>query len=264
MSVDSRHPAYDRRALQWMRCRDVAGGTDLVKLADLRGGGGRRRYLPMLSGQTQTEYESYVDRALFYPAVERTVQGLTGLVLRKPPTVELPDRFRLDLVDLTLAGQPWESVLLDLLDDVLTVGRVGILVEFPQQNGTRPYWTLYRTEQVVNWHYGREADVTGAGRLVLDRVVLEESIEEPGTDPFQPRTVLQYRVLELVDGRYQVSLYRKQDTAGSGPAVWVMVGEPIIPIRKGRPLDAIPFLAIGPRHVSLVPDKPPLLDMVDV
>ena len=80
--IEQTHKQYDKRLPQWMRCRDAFGGTDEVKAAG-------EKYLPKLMDQTPAEYKAYKARALFYDATARTVEGLSGAILRKP---DLPRR----------------------------------------------------------------------------------------------------------------------------------------------------------------------------
>jgi len=262
MPVDSVHTQYALRAPQWRRCRDAKGGSDTVKLAGAA-------YLPMLEGMNpMTEYSAYLTRAMFYAATERTVEGLTGLVLRKAPTLDVPETVARDLDDLTLSGQSWDSLLLEVLDEAITIGRLGLLIEYAADGGARPYWTTYRAEQIVNWRTGPTVGPDGVARTGLTRVVLRESALGPGSvDGFVTAEVVQYRVLELVDGAYVVTLWRKPtgDAALTTPggAQWVLV-QTLHPVRRAKPLTAIPFVFVGARHARPEPDKPPLLDMVDV
>lgn len=261
MPVDTPHPLYTQRVPQWTRCRDAKAGTDAVKAKGVE-------YLPMLSGQDWSDYAAYVKRAMFYPATERTVEGLTGLVLRKPAEIVLPADVEADMADLTLTGQSWESLLLEVLDEALTVGRLGLLIEYPETNGTRPYWTVYRAEQIVNWQTGLVVGPDGVERQGVTRVVLADPWVRPsGVDSFAQATSPQYRVLALVQGVYTVSVWRKPEaatrTVGVEGGPWTQVAE-TTPVRREKPLTAIPFVFIGARHARPAPDKPPLLDMVDV
>src|SRR5262245_50642413 len=268
MPIDTPHPAYVLRSPQWRRCRDAKAGTDAVKAAG-------STYLPMLTGQTWEEYAAYVVRALYYPATERTVEGLTGLVLRRAPQVQLPDAVESDLADLTLTCQSWESVLLEQLDEAITVGALGSLVEYPVVSGAtappadaRPYWTLYKAEQIVNWRVGQFVDPTGATRTGPTRIVLrEEDVRPSSRDPFADEVLARYRVLELVNGEYVCTVYHEPATEAervlAGPGKWV-ADPPVTPLRRGKSLSALPFVFAGARHARPTPDKPPLLDMVDV
>src|SRR5262245_56056551 len=97
MPVDSTHPAYAANIAKWNRCRVAYEGEDAVKAAGAT-------YLPMLSGQSSQEYEAYRNRALFYEAVGRTIDGFCGAIARKEPVVKAPDKLKPVLEDMTADG----------------------------------------------------------------------------------------------------------------------------------------------------------------
>ncbi|HXG69583.1 MAG TPA: hypothetical protein VNJ04_03110, partial [Gemmatimonadaceae bacterium] len=131
------------------------------------------QYLPALSGSDTIDaqvlqqlqggavtspYYGYLVRALFYNAVKRTVQGLSGAVFRQPPSAEgVPALYQADLEDLTLTRQSLAQVAKDLFVELATVGRVGVLLDMPGEGATaaRPYWVFYTAEQIVNWRTER-------------------------------------------------------------------------------------------------------------
>lgn len=255
MAINDTHADYRARVAQWKRCRDVMEGSDAVKLAGVT-------YLPMLKGQTFDEYEAYKCRALFFNGTARTRAALTGSVSAKDPSVKLPDalpeRLAPHLADITEDGTPLNDFAVALLDEVITVGRCGILVDFRgdavNAADHRPYWVLFQAEQIVNW---RVTKVGGSYRLSL--VVLKEFETEAVGDNYATQSVEQYRVLELnAAGQYQVSIYR-QDRSKAWKAV-----STVVPVRRGTPLDYIPFVFVSPTSITPSMDKPPLLDMVDV
>lgn len=253
---DQPHPEYLAALPLWRKCRDVAQGQEAVHK---RG----EAYLPRLEGQGDDDYRAYLGRALFYNATQRTIDGLRGLMFRKPPLVTAPSGLG-DLVDdLTGFGEPLQAVAETIAGEVLTVGRMGLLVDFPaaapdvvtraeaEAGGRRPFWALYGTEDIVNWRIGRVA-----GRASLTRVVLSENGdgEEGGA---------RLRVLEIDDdGIYRQRLYVR---AAEGPDAgrWSLAGE-IEPVMDGEPLTRIPFVFFGSRSARADVGKPPLLDLVNV
>src|SRR5689334_14471880 len=126
MAITDTHADYRARLAQWMRCRDVMEGSDAVKL---RG----KNYLPTLNGQTPEEYENYKCRANFFNGTARTRAALTGSVSAKDPAIKLPDAIRArlapHLADITDDGTPLNDLTMKALDEVLTVGRCGLLVD---------------------------------------------------------------------------------------------------------------------------------------
>jgi hypothetical protein len=255
MPVNSLHGTYLKVQDQWSRCRDAYSGSDAVKLrASL--------YLPLLEGQTNTSdgpYGGYKTRALFYPAMSRTVSGLTGVVFGKPFTVSgIPATYEKHFDDVTLTGISLESYAIEHCMECLIVGRIGTLVDMPDERipNARPYWSSYYAENILNWRVER---IDGRKQLTL--LVLQEQIEVyTAKDPFVPETRTQYRVLRLTDRQYTVQLYT-EDTDKPGT---FLEGNLFVPVRRGKPLNYIPFVFFGPTGIDPDIAHPPLLDLVDV
>lgn len=252
MPVDSQHSEYKKRLPQWKRCRDTIDGTDAVK-------GNKTIYLPSLGGQSDDEYTAYLMRALFYGASGRTVQGLMGAVFRKDYNVQYP--FDEQLEDITPSGLALKEFSRTVIREVLTTGRLGLLVDVSDQ---RPYTSTYSAENIINWQVMKIA-----GRSQLSMVVLKETYEqERDNDIFTTDTKPQYRVLslEFQNGggyKYKQDIYRKVEAHGKEE--WVLVpGKTIYPSRSGVPFDYIPFQFINMHDLTTCTDKPPLKELVDV
>jgi hypothetical protein len=256
MPVNSSHYLYDDYVHRWKRCRDAYEGGDAVKRMSTL-------YLPLLEGHTSsaaTGYVGYLNRALFYPATGRTVAGLTGLVFAKPPTAtNVPALRREEFNDVTLNGTPLASFGMQLCHEALVTGRAGVLIDMPPviAPGQRPYWVLYRAEQITNWRVQRIN-----GKQTLTMVVLREVVEAQGDDQFDLHQVTQYRVLELTGGVYTVTLWREKKN-DKNEVEWVS-GVTLTPQRRGQPLPFIPFYFFTPTGLESDVVPPPLLPLVDV
>jgi hypothetical protein len=258
MPVNAVHREYREYEAQWTRCRDVFNGADAVKAKKML-------YLPPLEGHVADgvsgarAYEAYLKRALFYPAMARTVQGLIGLAFTKPPSVlNVPEAFQRHLYDITQTGTTLIGYGINATQEVLITGRAGTLVDMTEEPGvqTQPYWVLYRAEDIINWRIQRIG-----GKRVLIRVVLREEIEvDHPDDVFVPQFRQQYRVLELVDGIYQVTIYRQDEKDQTK----FIPGPTYRPLRRGQPLTFIPFVFHTPTGIEPECAHPPLLDLVDV
>lgn len=261
MPVDQRHPSYAAAHARWVRCRDVAGGEEAVKAR-------RTDYLPALEGQSGGDdpaYLRYLARAQFFPAYERTVEGLLGSVLRRPPQLEVPDVLRPHLDDLTLAHEPLESFVFTALSEVLSVGRGLGMVDWRAEDGTsagargRPYWLWYPAEAVINW---REAWVGGWWQPTL--VVLREVEEREDADGFGMEEVETYREFRLKTApsgatAATTTLWRRSPDGRDwrpGPTEFL--------VRRGRPLPFLPLVFFGPRGTRAAVERPPLLALADV
>lgn len=239
---------YLAAVARWRRCRDTIAGSDVVKAAG-------QLYLPLLSGQDWREYAAYVERALFYGATARTVAGLSGAVQRKPATVSTPDNFSSRLADITDTGLNLDQFAKQALDEVLSVGRFGVLVDVAgdetPETERHPYAVAYATEQIINWQFTQRE---------LTLLVIKEEIERPKNGSrFEVECVTQYRICELVDGAYIVTLAREDPRTHR-----IEADPPVVPTRRGQPLPFIPFVACGASALGLAIAKPPLLDLVDV
>jgi hypothetical protein len=256
MGVDWLHPQYETNKDIWRRCRDVIGGSDAVKAAG-------PLYLPKLSGQSPEDYGAYRDRALFYNATARTVGGLVGAIFRKAPEIAVPKIIEPFLQDVTLQDEPFDSLAKALLDEIMTVGRAGILVDMPMEASPdyRPYLTSYSAEQIRNWRTVKIGDLT-----LLSLVVLyEEYLEIDDKDPFAFESKGRYRVLELLmEGAkriYRQTIWRK----GNSEARDAWIAEPsFIPLRRGEAWDFIPFIFLGPSSISPNVERSAIVDLVDV
>jgi hypothetical protein len=232
----------------WRKLRDVHAGARAIKAAG-------PAYLPKLDGQDPQQYQAYETRALWFGAFPRTVAGLAGAIARKPAAVSVPEPIRPHLTDLTTTGQSLDACALTIVKEVLIVGRAGALIDLPSKEDTRPrpYWTMFATEQIVNWH-----STTRAGVTTLELVVLRQQVSEASADRFHPSVHEQYLVLELIDGRYRMQVWRDVPGRGLAPIreVW--------PTRRGTPLSFIPFAFFSPTGNETEPQKPPLLDLAEV
>ena len=173
----------------------------------------------------------------------------------------LPAALQPMIEDADLAGTPVDTFIENVVKEVIDVTRVGVLVDYPvasgefmtvgqaQAVGLRPYLATYKAEAIINW---RTARVSGVNQLVL--VVLAETYTEQ-KDEFTAEEKTQYRVLDLADGAYRVRIYR---TDLNTPAF------EYTPMMNGKRLPYIPFVLIGRNGEAIDPQKPVLLDLVDV
>ena len=256
MPVDSTHPLFDEKIAQWDRIRDVISGEDAVKAKGTT-------YLPILSGQAWSQYLAYKMRAVFYPATPRTLGGLSGAVFRKDPTVEFTPEIEEFTKNIDARGTPLVPFAKKIADEVIALGRAGVLLDM-DATGDVMFARMYVAENIVNW---REVVSNGISKVTM--VVLKEVSFEQTEDIFTSGEVIRYRVLGLIpDGFdeggvvYTQVLFEEQ-TGSTGKREWVII-ESVVPMRKGAPLDEIPFIFFGPLTNSPMPAAPPLLPLADM
>lgn len=250
MPVNSKRQDYENIHPQWARLRDCVGGRDAI----LKGG---NRYVPDLPGADAIGNQNYRARGNFYNAVARTVEGMAGAIFQKPPEVAFPDAFVDYLDDITLANVPFETFSSEAGREILLLGRYGLLVDMPTEDGVRPYACAYKAEEIINWRTTRMA-----GDEILTMVVLHESADVPDEkDSFLCKMVSQYRVLELTATGCTVQLWREATDKSQG---YVPFTPPVALVRRGQPLNFIPFVFLGAVSATADMDRPPLIDLCDV
>lgn len=237
MTVSSLHPQYAARAVDWRKCRDAFEGQGAIKA-------GGPLYLPKLTGQSDTDYNAYKLRALFYAITSKTISALLGMATQKPPVVKHPPELSPYLVDDS--GVQLYEMLSTALAENLLMGRFGVLVDRPEDGGP-PTLAPYTTESIINWR----TDTRG----VLQMAVLKEtSMRQDEDDEFEQAAITQYRVLRLVDGVYTQQIYGEDE----------QLIKIIVPTNLGKTMDFIPFFAVNPFGLGFDIQKPPMLDIVDI
>lgn len=252
MAVADRHKEYTEHEFEWARIRDAVAGEDAVKKAETN-------HLPKPSGQNEYEYSQYLMRAMFYGASGRTVQGLLGAIFRKPPMIDLPAAMQEASDNITLTGVDLETFAKTVCEEVITMGRYGVLVDRAVDNEfNQAYFRGYTVEAIINY---RTRNVGGV--MMLDQVILQEEEEMPADDNFGSESRIVYRVLMLDDdGLYKVCIYTEMQSS-AGERGFALIDE-YEPKNRGERMDYIPFQFIS--HVGLTPQyqKSPILDLVNV
>jgi hypothetical protein len=286
MPVTSTHPEYDEHYAKWDKCRTFIAGSDSVKEAG-------ETYLARLSLQDDDEYEKYKELAIYTNYSARTLEGLMGMLFRKPPTVVLPENPTGELeiaveaieTDADLRGSSISQYSREVANEILTVGRGGTLIDFSKEEN-HAYLSYYSAESIINWRVERIN-----GRMTLSLVVLQETQStavdsilglgarsDKDLDPYQEASEEQIRVLRLVpqgdetgEGNneieywYRIEIWTKQEEGeGKKEKVYWELTEIKEPVRKGAHLTRIPFVFHNPETEEPTIDKPPLLDVVDL
>jgi hypothetical protein len=259
------HADYLENIEAWQRIRDVLAGDRAIKRAG-------EKYVARLDSQSDDEFRAYVERGSFYNATSRTVSGYVGMIFRRDPVLQLPDKslalhpaLKTFINDVDLRATTLDSYAQNVIADVVSLGRAGTLVDWDGEKENRAFIAPYAAESILNW---RETRI--GGQLKLSLVVLSESA--PGqpkeNDPFVVGEVPQIRVLKLVPSAdatsfvYQVELWQLAPGKGrKKEQEWHLVST-ATPVRLGKPLAAIPFIFHGPAHSRPEVSKSPIEDLV--
>lgn len=149
MPQDSTHPEYDDFLDVWTKCRDFNNGSKAVKCPSRA-----EAYLPNFfkaDDAGRQQYHAYKRRALLYNATGRTIEGMVGAAMRKPPTVSIPRGLASFADNMLLSGEDLEGVATRMLFELILTGRIGLLLDRPRARGPLRL-CLYPAECIINWH----------------------------------------------------------------------------------------------------------------
>lgn len=227
MPVDTKHPDYIAHAGEWKLMRDTDRGP--VAIADAG-----QLYLPMPSGFTSQDdgglamYGAYKQRARFPDIVSPTIRGMTGLIHRKEAQIEMPPQMEPLFEKCTKEGLTLEAFHMTITQELLRVGRFGVLADAEPQGSDIPMLAGYTAEAIINW-------AKDGSFFVLDETHLQR-------DRFTWSQKPQFRVLELKGSTYTQELFTDNGDTGQD-----------IPVSKrgNGVLDAIPFVVASPNELTV-------------
>lgn len=235
---------------KWKKCRDVIQGEDSVKMF-------REIYLPRASGMDDEDYKSYLMRAQFFNAAGRTLDGLSGMMFRKPIFSEVPKGMEKYLENIDGKGHSLNQFIASSARDTMITGWGGVLVDMPsaenvvsqrdfEESNLYAYMTFYRAESIINWKYE-----TRGRRQSLKYVIFRERTEVDTSD-YSTDTKDYYRVCEIDEtGYYRQTLYSDS----------MEIVEQTYPSGRNGKFREIPFMFLSN---SDEPDEPMLNDLINV
>ena len=268
------HPEYRRNVHVWRECRDFISGESALKAHDIELNGAinvlipeASAYLPKKSPLQEIEkYYAYVDRAMYFNAPGRTLDGLVGLVFSHDPDIVAPVGTEVLQNDADLQGTPLKEFAEHVVREVLSTGRGGLLVEHTvappglskseeAEHVIRPYINFYAAEDIVDWTITRVNNLIVPTRVVLrGEKLLNDDYEEEET------------FTELyMDNRafMMVRWYKNKDEATNQNEPYIAVPIPT-PRMNNEPLHAIPFWFVSTAGTDWKIGKPPLQDLIKV
>jgi len=213
------------------------------------------------SEENRERNKAYRERAVFYPIAEKTALGLVSLMFSEMPILNVPEimNYVTDTVDG--AGTSIFQQSQDLTLDVLTRGRGGLYVTYPDvsaplsradmQTGAF-FATIHEIEahQVINWRVSMDGAM-----LKLSLVVIKEVVTEVVN--YKEVFIDQIRELFLQDGVFFERLWRKDEMD-----VWVPFSESSPRDGKGNPWDVIPFAFVGSSSNAPEIDQSPMIGLI--
>lgn len=235
---------------KWQKCRDAVNGEDAIKARTTT-------YLPKLSGQDDQDYKDFILRAQFYNATGRTLDGLAGMLGRKPVIIQVPKGLEKYLDNVDGKGHSASQFILMCAKDALTTNWGGVLIDMPptenvvsqkdfENLGLYAYMTYYKAEDSTNWLWKNQGRMQNLKYVILKEQTLVE------TGDYRTELKDYYRVLEIdANSNYKETLYNDKREV-------IEVAEPK---NKNGSFKVIPFRFLSKTEE---PEEPLLLDLVNV
>lgn len=211
---------------------------------------------------------AYWNRGRFYNATGVTSEALSGMLWSVDPEVSIPKSMGYLESNADGSGGSIRDVVQECSDDLVAIGRFGMLVDMPssgvgptqsemESGENSPRIIGYKAEQIIYFR------VSGSSKSV-DEVRLIE-VKSERVSEFDWKDVVYIRRLVMIDGVYHNQLYKDGEiqvayefinSLGMSEQVF-----DVIPIADGKPLTEIPFQFFGSDDNSPNYSKPPLYDL---
>ena len=230
------------------------------------------KYLPRpnptdKSAENKARFTQYLLRAIFHNFTGYTRRGLVGAAFTKTPELIAPTAIEYISDDIDGAGNSIFQQSRSVVSKVLAKGRNGLLVDYPQTNGSATRAEMAQSyirastlsidaTRIINW----KTTLIG-GKHVLSLVVYKDDAKENTADGFGVDTIEQYRALRLIDGVYTVELWRRKE---KNKDEWFLFDD-FTPTRgNGSTWNIIPFIFVGAENNDPGVDMAPLYDLAEL
>lgn len=243
MTINSRHPDYKAHLHKWELVRSVVNSD-------------AKRFIRDVDINDDARSKSYKEGAILTNFTSLTKEGLTGLVFRRDPKIEIPDELQYLLDDAVGDDRGLALLAKQSLGEVMTTGRSGLLTDFPRSSGgvsiadtenLKARILPYKAENIINWNVERVN-----GKAVIKFIVLFEPTLELVSD-FEWELKDKYRLLKLDDeGNYFQAMYDDS----------FELVDFVYPLDiNGNNIKEIPFSFIGAQDNNEEIDKASLYDL---
>lgn len=238
-NYDAVSPEYAYNLEEWETNRVICAGATEVK----------RNFLTLITSpfwrdtaEDQAKLTKYRNLSSFTDYAYRTIVGLRSLAFGKKPIIDLSTSVAYLMDNADGKGNGIVAVMKKTLDNVLTYGRHGILVEYDDMD-KQAYLYGFNALSVINWRYAGEK---------LKFVVIKEVIAKEDGYDYTP--IERYRVLEMDNGEYTSTVYEDGE----------MVSRKTPKDANGNSLKLIPFFFIGSLNNDAECDRPPISSIVEL
>lgn len=253
MAIDSQHPEYKAHLERWKLVRSVVDND-------------ATRFIRDVDPSDAVRNSQYKSGAILTNFTSLTKEGLTGLVYRRAPQIELPSELEYLKEDATGDGRGLEQLSKQILGESLTAGRCGVLVDFPRNTGgisirdtqdLKAKLIVYRAENIINWEVERK----GSKDVIKFVVLFEPTLEHPENDPFGWELKEKYRLLALDEEGFYYQAEFSEETDTQGIKYLAEVKRVYPTDYNGKNLTEVPFCFVGAADNNAEVDKAPLYDI---
>ena len=222
-TVADPNAAYESLVPLWNKCRAVCSGERFVKDLD-SAVSVSNMLIPFSPSMSQAQYNFYKSEAELPGIVAQFARMLVGGLLRKQPTLSLPEGFPEEGYDWIMNefgqdGSSLSSVLDVALWEEMQTSRAWIFVDYPAVDGeqlpedrkkTKPYPVIQNADTIINW----QVDKNSTGGSVLTKVLVKGAVERYEKNEFHPTFHDCVYVHELDENRlYRVRVYERESPA---------------------------------------------------
>ena len=274
----------------WTKNRVICNGEQAVKdydsFCDTRTFS--NLLLPFSASMDQTQYNFFKSEAELPGITAQFARMLVGALLRKEPTLRLPEGTPPEVTDWILDefGQD-DNTLLSFLDDLLweeiQTNRTWIKVDYPaiehpellskaDSDRIKPYPVVLKAESVINWHVGQNSMAKNQLEMLIERGYQE--VYDNDKYRFHPRIVEVVTVHALDEqGYYYTEKWAAKSQTATLP---VSSGQQLINYKRDRQTfelievnenilmngERLRFIPIWPVNGCIEPEAPLLNTLV--
>ncbi len=270
------HPEYQYYYTDWYKIRDcIAGQREIKKKSEV--------YLRRQPKSDEQEYKEYLDDAIFFNMTAQTLNGMTGQVFRRIPSINaLSPALKKEMHAFGKDGSTHIAFAKTVVAEQCAMGRYGVLVDAPTQGigpKAQSYAVGYQAENILDWTIEAVNGQNVLTRVLLREFIREMVIEEAGaatttSDGRKTNARTTYAWPYYYKARYRELLLIEDPDSPTGYGYYQNVygdggpsGAPIETFRpeiRGNPIPYIPFVFFGASGNQPDVEKPPLLDIADL
>ena len=255
--VSNQHLLFQSHLEDCIKMRTVFEGDKAIKA-------NAKTYVPKNTGVSDSDYNAIIQRSVFENFTEATAKGISGLIFAKEPTISLPASLELLIDNIDMDDNTIVDLSQNIVNELMEVGRCGLLIDVPNIDTSgmtkpqtdalniRAFTKLYKSETIINWRY---ESINSVNKLTL--LVLHE-VYEDWTDDFTAEYKNRYRVYKLINNVCNVAVNEEKDKT----FIATMEFKPVMANRKT--INYIPFIPLTYKDISIIPVKPPLMDIANI